>query len=237
MFGTAIALSLLQAAGAAVPAKPQDEGNWQLANSSEHCAVHTSAQGGTLVSVFALADREGIGFLLQNRQWTGLKDGEVYPLSIRFDAGSRWPIPALARTDIDEDGPGLFFAIRPGSERGGQDFMSEFASAAGMRVEAHGGPASNVALTGSHGATVALAQCLGRLWGGGESNPFATSAGARTARALSLRREAGADGGTRTRTPRRAGDFKSPASTCSATSARSEHASFAARAKAHRGRC
>src|SRR3954466_11590902 len=43
--------------------------------------------------------------------------------------------------------------------------------------------------------------------------------------------ESGADGGTRTRTPRGAGDFKSPASTGSATSAPPWHAMIALAAK------
>ncbi|MDP8993556.1 MAG: hypothetical protein M3N07_01010 [Pseudomonadota bacterium] len=181
MLSMLIALSLLQAAASGPPpAQAETIQGWNLASSAQGCLVHTTQRAGTVLSVFALPEQDGIGFLLQNRKWTGLRDGAVYPLSIRFDDGSEWPVPAIARIEIDEDGPGLFFAIRPGSESGGQDFMSEFASARAMRIDTDSGPVDRLRLTNSRGATVALAQCLSRLWGG-EANPFGDSEGARTA--------------------------------------------------------
>lgn len=178
MFGTLIALSLQAAAVAAPP--PETLQGWTVANSADGCLVHTSQRAGTVLSVFALPEQEGIGFLLQNAKWTTLENGEVYPLSIRFDDGSEWPIPAIARTDIDEDGPGLFFAIRPRSEEGGRDFIEEFAGARGMTVANDGRTMDSLRLANSRGATVALAQCLSRMWGG-QSNPFGNSEGAKTA--------------------------------------------------------
>ena len=123
MLSSVIALTLVQAAAAA-PVQAQAPAGWRVASSAEGCLVHTTERAGTVLSVFALPGQDGIGFLLQNRKWTSLRDGQLYPLSIRFDQGSEWPIPALARTELDEDGPGLFFAIRPGSEAGGRDFRA-----------------------------------------------------------------------------------------------------------------
>lgn len=177
MLSGLVALSLLQAS-AAVPA--QAPHGWTVASSDEGCLVHTTERAGTVLSVFALPEQDGIGFLLQNRKWAQLEDGQVYPLSIQFDGGSAWPVPAIARTSIDADGPGLFFAIRPGSEAGGRDFIAEFAAARGMRVANDGEAVGDLRLSDSRGATVALAQCLRTMIEGG-GNPFANSEGARTA--------------------------------------------------------
>jgi hypothetical protein len=181
MLGSMIALSLLQSAGAVPPAAgPENVQGWTVASDPQGCLVHTTGRPGTMLSVFALPSQEGIGFLLQNRKWSDLEDGAVYPLTIRFDDGSDWPVPAIARTDIDEDGPGLYFAIRPGSEKGGRDFIGEFAGAGGMHIANDGTVVESLSLSNSRGATVALARCLSRIWTGG-ANPFEGSEGAPTA--------------------------------------------------------
>ncbi len=178
MLSSVVALSLLQAPAAAAPAEAP--AGWTLASSEQGCIVHTNRRPGTVLSVFALPEQDGIGFLLQNVKWTALEDGEVYPLSIRFDDGSEWPIPALARSEIDADGPGLFFAIRPGSEEGGRDFIDEFAAARGMRVANRGVAVDDLRLSNARGTALALAQCL-RTMIQSEANPFGNSEGARTA--------------------------------------------------------
>lgn len=177
MLSGLVALSLLQASAAVPIAAPQ---GWTVASSEDGCLVHTTERAGPVLSVFALPEQEGIGFLVQNRKWTALEDGEVYPITIRFDDGTEWPIPALARTEIDEDGPGLYFAISPGREQGGRDFIAEFAGARGMRIANEDMAAENLRLTDSRGATLALAQCLRTMFQG-EPNPFSNSEGARTA--------------------------------------------------------
>ena len=177
MLSALVALSLLQASAAVPIQAPQ---GWTVASSDGGCLVHTAQRAGTVLSVFALPEQDGIGFLLQNPKWTELEDGQVYPLSIRFDGGSEWPIPALARTSIDEDGPGLYFAIRPGGEQGGRDFIDDFSRAGGMRIANDGVAYDNLRLTDSRGATLALAQCL-RTMIQSEGNPFSNSEGARTA--------------------------------------------------------
>ena len=168
MFGSLVALSLLQAAAQVTPQNLQGPTarEWQVAGTEEGCVAHTAYSGGTVVTMFALAGQEGIGFLLQNRQWTDLEDGAAYPLEIRFENGSLWEIPAVARLEIDQDGPGLFFAVRPGSGESGRDFMSEFAGGRGMHIGHNGIALESLQLSGTHGATVAIAQCLSRLLGG-----------------------------------------------------------------------
>jgi len=183
MFGTLVALSLMQAA-ASPPAAHNLQG-WTVLENDRACAVNTDNGGGTRLSVFALPNHEGIGFLIQNHDWTTLEDGAVYPLSIRFDevgdGGSEWPIPALARLQIDRHGPGLFFAIRPGSAEDGRDFMVQFASARGMNVSNNGAQVERMALADSRRATQALAQCIGRLMSGEPADPFRDSDSAHTA--------------------------------------------------------
>jgi hypothetical protein len=177
MLSGLVALSLLQAAAAAPVQAPQ---GWTVASSDDGCLLHTEQRAGTVLSVMALPEQEGIGFLLQNPKWTGLEDGQVYPLSIRFDDGTEWPVPALARTEIDGDGPGLFFAVRPGREEGGRDFIDDFSRARGMRIANDGVAYGNLRLTDSRAATLALAQCL-RTMIEGEANPFSNSEGAKSA--------------------------------------------------------
>ncbi len=183
MFGTMIALSLLQAA-ASPPATTQNLQGWNVLDNDRGCAVNSAHSGGTRLSVFALPSGQGIGFLIQNRDWTTLEEGAMYPLAIRFDDGSEWRIPALARLEIDEHGPGMFFAIRPGSETGGRDFMSQFAAARGMSVTNNGARVEQLTLTNSRGATVALASCISRLWSGQPANPFRDTDSAHTARRI-----------------------------------------------------
>ena len=183
MLSSLIALSLLQAAPGAAPAPQraavEAPAGWNLASSEEGCIVHTTERAGIVLSVFALPEQDGIGFLLQNRKWSDLSDGRVYPLAIRFDDGREWPIPALARTEIDEDGPGMFFAIRPGAEQGGRDFLGEFAAARGMRIANGGVGVGDLRLPDARAATLALANCLRGVFEG-RSNPFGDSEGART---------------------------------------------------------
>ena len=180
MFGTLVALSLVQAA-AVQPAVPRNLQGWNVLDNERGCAVNTAHSGGTRLSVFALPNHEGIGFLMQNADWTTLEDGEVYPLTIRFDDGSDWRIPALARLQIDRHGPGLFFAIRPGSAEDGRDFMVQFAAATGMDVTNNGAQVERLRLTNSRAATEALAGCIGRLLGGQPANPFRNADSAHTA--------------------------------------------------------
>jgi hypothetical protein len=177
MFGYLIALSLTQAASAAqappvaqaplIPAQAQAAPDWKVAASGRLCAVHTAFRSGTVLSVFALPGQSGIAFLVQNPEWGTIEDGAVYALNVRFDGGEGWPVQAIARRNIDEDGPGLLFAVRPDAKRDGRGFMDQFATARAMQISSGEARIDNLALRGNHNATVALAQCLSRMWNGG----------------------------------------------------------------------
>lgn len=192
MIGTMIAIALAQAAAAAAPAPAiqptlatpaalETGDGWQVGSPATGCIVHAAYDGGTVLSVFAIPERAGIGFLLQNRQWSDLKEGGVYRLRIRFAGGGDWTVPAVARLKIDRDGPGLFFAMPAGALEDGRDFVADFAAASGMRIETGGATVERLALTGSHDATVALARCMRDQIDGGSANPFRDTASAETA--------------------------------------------------------
>lgn len=183
MLASLIALALAQSAAAATPStEVRPTGEWQVAGTSRGCMAHAAYDGGTVLSVIGMPARGGIGFLLQNRGWTDLEDGGVYALRIRFDEGGDWTIPAVARLRIDRDGPGLFFAMPPGADGDGRNFVAEFAESSGMAVESGGATVDRLALTGSYDATVALARCMRGLVGGGApGNPFGDGKSAETA--------------------------------------------------------
>lgn len=189
MFGNLIAFAFMAAAAQTADGLPsahpapvvENVNGWNVASSSQGCMVHAAYRGGTVLSVFALPDQSGIGFLLQNHGWTALEDGDVYPLRIRFAEGGDWTIPAVARLQIDRDGPGLFFSIPPGVLENGRDFVAEFADSSGMIVETRGATLERLALSGSHAATAALARCMSDMVGGGPSNLLGDTAAAATA--------------------------------------------------------
>jgi hypothetical protein len=171
----ALLFALLFAPAAAAAAQPTQPAatpvqDWRVEGSQAGCIAYAAYRDGTVLSIFGLPGDAGIGFLLQNRAWTGLRDGAVYPLSIRFGDGREWPVPAIARREIDKDGPGLFFAMSPADEEAGLRFIAEFADANGMQVSAPGVRVERLGLQGSRNATVGLARCLSRLING--TNPF-----------------------------------------------------------------
>lgn len=171
MIATAIALSLLQSAAVPVPEETRARQGWSMESNAEACLVHATDPGGTVLSMIATPEQDGIGFLLQNQRWTSLEEGAVYALGIRFGNGREWPVRAVARLDIDGDGPGLFFAMRPGEIGRGRDFVAEFAAAGGMHIANGGRRVESLAFEESHAAVVALAQCLGSLMGGRTTPP------------------------------------------------------------------
>jgi len=134
---------------------------WTLASGSEGCLVHSASPKGTVLSILANPGQEGLGFLIQNRQWTSLQDGQRYALELEFDDMGEWEIQAVARQNLDEDGPGLLFAIPAGREDGAK-FMKEFAAAGGIHVGRDGRVLDSLSLAGAQGAMSQLAQCLGQ---------------------------------------------------------------------------
>ncbi len=105
-------------------------------------------------------------FLIQNRGWESLEDGSRHELAVQLDGGSKFEFDAVAKTELDSDGPGLMFAVPPG-EADGARFIAEFAKAGGMAVGEGGEAIASVRLTGGGSAMTELAQCMSRLWSGG----------------------------------------------------------------------
>ena len=155
--------ALLAAAplGAASAQQERPRG-WALAAMPNGCMVQAVSPQGTMLSIWAFAGEEKLGFLLQNREWE-VEDGEKTPLQVEFSGARAWPVEATARADIDADGPGLYFTVEPGgADRG--NFLAAFTSARGMSIRRDGADVDTLPLAGSRGAIASLAKCLADKW-------------------------------------------------------------------------
>jgi hypothetical protein len=178
------AFALLTAPAAISTAQsPTPIAQWTLAGGQQGCAVHASSPQGTVVSIIAGTEQSNLMFLLQNRNWR-LKDGERYPIAVEFDEEGPWQLQAIARTEIDQDGPGLLFSVPPGDERG-LKFITEFVGASGMQLSREGAGNAAIPLGSGQSAMTALAQCLGQMFEGGAS-PNVTEAGFGGGRAVKI---------------------------------------------------
>ena len=137
----------------------EDTGDWAVGAMPNGCMVQAVSPKGTMLSVWALAGDEKLGFLLQNRGWNALRDGASYELDLDFLGVRSLPIQATARREIDSDGPGFFFTLEPGGARG-NGFLEAFSTASGMRITQEGRNVDTLPLAGSRGAIAALAPCL-----------------------------------------------------------------------------
>ncbi len=159
-----VALAALPAA--ALSQQPaQAAGEWKVSGSPSGCIAHTTLPQGTVVSVLAGAGQESLLFLIQNRGWSSLEDGSRHELAVQLDGQSDFKFDAVAKTELDSDGPGMMFAVPPG-EADGARFLAEFSKASGMAVAEEGRSITNVRLTGGATAMTALAQCMAKLWAG-----------------------------------------------------------------------
>jgi hypothetical protein len=146
----------------AAPAQPQKTEGWALAAMPNGCMVQAVSPHGTMLSIWAFAGEEKLGFLLQNRGWE-VEDGEKTPLQVEFSGARAWPVEATARAEIDSDGPGLYFTVEPGgADRG--NFLAAFTSARGMSILRDGASVDTLPLAGSRGAISSLAKCLADRW-------------------------------------------------------------------------
>lgn len=146
----------------AAPAQPQKTEGWALAAMQGGCMVQAVSPHGTMLSIWAFAGEEKLGFLLQNRGWE-VEDGKKTPLQVEFSGARRLAVEATARADIDADGPGLYFTVEPGgADRG--DFLAAFTSARGMSIRRDGADVDTLPLAGSRGAISSLAKCLADRW-------------------------------------------------------------------------
>jgi len=175
------AVALPAAALSQQPAAPA--ATWKVSGSPSGCIAHTTLPQGTVVSVLAGAGQESLLFLIQNRSWE-LRDGSEHDLAVALDGRSNYKFQAVAKTELDSDGPGLMFAVPPGEQEGAR-FIAEFAKASGMAVGQDGAALAHVRITGGASAMTELAQCMSRLWGGNaaaqpaEANPAFEGSAAR----------------------------------------------------------
>ncbi|HYI41849.1 MAG TPA: hypothetical protein VE053_16190 [Allosphingosinicella sp.] len=163
-----MAALLASAPVGAASAQPQKTEDWALAAMPNGCMVQAVSPHGTMLSIWAFAGEEKLGFLLQNRDWD-VEDGKKTALQVAFSGARAWPVEATARADIDADGPGLYFTVEPGgADRG--DFLAAFTSARGMSIRRDGADVDTLPLAGSRGAIANLAKCLADRWN--ESGPM-----------------------------------------------------------------
>lgn len=164
MMKSLLALALISSTPFAASA--QGPGQWTLANQASGCMVHASTNAGTVLSITATPGEDALLFVVQNRRFAELQDGEQYAIDVEFDQMGEWKIDALAQRELDRDGPGVIFAVRPGRPDG-QNFIKEFAGAKGMRIGREGARLDTLSLDGGNGAMSSLAECLGQKWSGG----------------------------------------------------------------------
>jgi len=145
--------------GAASAQQDKTDG-WALAAMPNGCMLQAVSPKGTMLSIWAFAGEEKLGFLLQNRGWE-VEDGKKTPLQVEFSGARAWPVEATARAEIDADGPGLFFTVEPG---GRANFLAAFTSAEGMSIRRDGASVETVPLAGSRIAMAGLAKCLAERW-------------------------------------------------------------------------
>jgi hypothetical protein len=103
-----------------------------------------------------------------------LSDGEKYPIAVEFDDLGPWQIEALAQNQLDKDGPGVVFSVRPGRDDG-RNFIKEFTAASDMQIGREGMMLDNIAVSDGRAAMTGLATCLGKIWsapGGGQGGPL-----------------------------------------------------------------
>ena len=158
-------------AAAALPAAALSQattkaGEWNVSGSPGGCIAYTSLPQGTVVSVMAGREQEKLLFLIQNKQWSSLRDGSRYELAVQLDGQNQWQFEAVAKTELDADGPGLMFEVSPADQNGAK-FISAFAGATGMNVGENGRALASLRLSGGGSAMTELAQCMSQMWSGG----------------------------------------------------------------------
>jgi len=164
MFRPLIAVLVLAASPSASLAQKTTIGEWALEKAPQGCMIYSTSAQGSVLSVSALAGTDSLSFLVQNKSWSSLPAGK-HDLQVAFDSGRQWPVQAMARHDIDSDGPGLLFAVKPARSGSGEtDFVDQFAAAKGMQITSNGQRIDSLALPDAQAAIGALAQCIGDLW-------------------------------------------------------------------------
>ena len=166
MYRLLLGVSLLAAsavASAQSPSDNRDSSPWGLARAPGSCMLHASTEQGSTVSIWSFAGQSKIGFLIQNKDWSALREGQRYDLNVDFAGIRAWPVEATGRQNLDSDGPGYFFTVEPGDRSGG-GFLDALANAKNMAISRDGTAMDSLPLAGSREAVSALARCLAELW-------------------------------------------------------------------------
>lgn len=171
---SALSLPVAALTAQAAPTARVQPAQWTLAGGAQGCAVHASSPQGTVVSILAGTGQESLLFLVQNPSWSQLQDGEKYDIAVEFDQDGPWELQAVAKTEIDEDGPGLMFVV-PQADKRGLDFITEFVGANGMQIRQAGQSATSLPLGSGQSAMTALAKCMGQMFGGGTATTTTTA--------------------------------------------------------------
>jgi hypothetical protein len=140
------------------------ESGWGLARTPGGCMLHASSAQGTVLSIWGFAGQDKFAFLLQNREWGSLREGQRYDLKLDFLGVREMPVEAVARLDLDSDGPGYFFTVAPGERDGGSALIDALASAEDLEVSRDGRKVDRLSLEGSREAMAGLARCMAELW-------------------------------------------------------------------------
>lgn len=175
MYKPLLAFLTLASLSAAAPAQSTASGEWTVSGNAEGCIAHTTLPHGTVLSLLAGPGQESLLFLMQNRGWSTLQEGSRHRIAVQLDGRSPWQFDAVAKTELDADGPGLLVAIAPGEGEGAK-FIGELAGAAGMNVGRNGTQLEGARLSGGGSAIARLVQCMSRMWGGSGAGPQAVSA-------------------------------------------------------------
>lgn len=175
MYKPLLALLTLAALPAAAPAQSSAAGEWTVTGNGEGCIAHTTLPHGTVLSLLAGPGQESLLFLMQNKGWSTLQEGSRHKVAVQLDGRSPWQFDAVAKTELDADGPGLLFTVAPGEAEGAK-FINELAGADGMNVGQNGRQLEGARLSGGGSAITRLAQCMARMWGGSGSGPEAVAA-------------------------------------------------------------
>ena len=163
MFRRMMVALLVAASPAAALGQSVEMGDWALAQMPNGCMVQATSPQGTMISIWGFAGEDKLAFLLQNKGWNSLRDGQNYSLKLDFTGTQSWPVQAIARQHIDGDGPGLLFTVKPGGQAS-SGFFTPFSTASGMRISQDGRSVDTLPLAGSRGAMAALAKCLAERW-------------------------------------------------------------------------
>ena len=84
MFRRMMFALLLAAPSAAAVGQGQEMGNWAIAQMPNGCMVEAVSPQGTMLSIWGFAGQPKLAFLLQNKGWNALHDGQSYKLGLDF---------------------------------------------------------------------------------------------------------------------------------------------------------